>query len=247
MMPITERFLITSGTVLGGEHARLARNNQDAIGLSVAGETICGVVADGCSEGRASEVGANLAAHWLAAWGPRYARASGFEPRRFAPALARGLIRHLEPLARSLSATPGVDPAVVQELFLFTFLMVVMTDQRTTIFGVGDGVFSVDGATTVLDAGPGNAPPYLGYRLLAGCAGGAHDPAIHFDGATQALGAMLIATDGAADLDLPALLRDDSFLRNRTLLHKRLRVLAKERRLDDDTTAILIRRRSCGS
>lgn len=243
---MAERFLVTSGTVLGREHARLFRNNQDGIGLCVEDRVISAVVSDGCSEGGASEIGAKLAAQWLAAWGPLYGQATGFEPGRFVSALARGLIRHLDPFVRSLSTSPGIDPAVIQEFFLFTFLMLIMTEERTTIFGVGDGVFSVDGRTTVLDAGEENAPPYVGYRLVPGAVEPGreiYEPRIHFDGPTSSVDAILIGTDGAASLEVNELLEDQRFLRNRTLLHKRLRVLSTERRLDDDTTVVLVRRR----
>ena len=33
--------------------------------------------------------------------------------------------------------------------------------------GLGDGVFAVDGVVQVIGPFPENAPPYLGYRLVA--------------------------------------------------------------------------------
>ncbi len=225
---------------MGREHVRLSRNNQDGIGIGVEGSTIAAVVTDGCSEGRASEVGAKLAACWLAAWGPLYAQVFDLDPSGFVPALAGGLVRHLDPLARGLSVKPaGIDPALVQELFLFTFLMVVITEARTTVFGIGDGVYAINGRTTVLDPGPDNAPPYLGYRLV----GKSVEPRIHFDGPTVEVASVIVATDGAAGLSFDELLRDPKYLENPSLLHKRLNALgAVGGRFTDDTSMVMARR-----
>jgi hypothetical protein len=235
-----DSFSVTSGTIAGREHVRLSRNNQDGIGIAVDGEVIAAVVTDGCSEGRASEVGAKLAASWLAEWAPLYVRALERDPRRFVPALADGLLRQLEPFVRSMTAKPGIDPAIVGDFFLFTFLMLVITEVRTTVFGVGDGLFSIDGRTTILDSGADNAPEYLAYRLL----GRELEPTIHFDAPTIEVPSAIIATDGARELTLDEFFREPKYLENPTLLHKRLNALgAVQRRLFDDTSVVLVRRR----
>jgi hypothetical protein len=231
-------FRITSGTVVGREHARLCRNNQDGLGIAVEG-SIVAVVTDGCSEGRASEVGAKLAASWLAARGPHYVQAAELDPSRFVPSLADGLIRFLEPIAREISGR-DIDPALVQEHFLFTFLMVVISEARTTVFGAGDGVFAVNGVRIDLES-KDNAPDYLGYRLV----GRSVEPVIHFDGPTLEVQSLIVATDGARELDLEELL-EPKFLDNRSLLHRRLNALgAVKGKLFDDTTVVLVRRSPC--
>lgn len=222
----------------GREHVRLARNNQDGLGVAVEDGVIAAVVTDGCSEGRASEVGAKLAASWLAAWAPFHARAAEFDPRRFVPAIAGGLIRELEMFVCSLSAKPGIDPALIQEFFLFTFLMVVITEARATVFGIGDGLFAVDGVSTILDDGP--APRYLGYRLL----GRGVEPTIHFDAAICEVQSIILGTDGARELALEEFLIEPKYLDNPSLLHKRLNALGAVRgQLIDDTTLVMVRRR----
>jgi hypothetical protein len=245
LTPISSRYLVTSGTCLGREHARLGKNNQDGIGIFADPEVIAAVVTDGCSEGAASEVGAKLAAHWLASWAPLYARATGFVASRFVPALVRGLVRHLEPFVRGMSSLPGIDPLVVREHFLFTFLMALVRRDRTTVFGLGDGLFSVDGKTTILDPGPDNAPAYAAYRLVG--IGGAEDPVLHLDVETATYESLVLGTDGAAKLCLDGLVTDDRLLDNPSLLHKRLAARGTRERLYDDTTVVLIRRRPCTS
>jgi len=226
--------------MIGREHVRLSKNNQDGIGIAVEGTTIAAVVTDGCSEGRASEVGAKLAASWLASWAPLHAAVAELDPSNFVPSLAMGLIRYLDPFVRGLSSRPGIDPAVVQEFFLFTFLMVVITEARTIVFGCGDGLFAINGAVQIIES-PGNAPDYVGYRFVDRKV----DPVIHFDGPTREVQSAIVATDGARQVALDELLRDPKYLANKTLLHRRLNALGGQ--LIDDTSIVMVRRSPCGS
>jgi len=54
-------FDIAAASVIGREHARAGRNNQDALSLLAQGEVLAAVVADGCGSGAHSEVGAQIA------------------------------------------------------------------------------------------------------------------------------------------------------------------------------------------
>ncbi len=146
---------IALASVRGSEHARLSRNNQDAIarcGSAVA-------VADGCSEGRSSEVGARLVAGFIAR------RAA--ESTAFGAALANEVTDAVVAWLDALARGAGEIVPFVQEHLLTTFLCAVVRDGQALVFGVGDGAFSVDGRTQLLDAGPDNAPPYVAYRLVA--------------------------------------------------------------------------------
>jgi hypothetical protein len=149
------------------------------------------------------------------------------------------LISHLDPFVRGLSSKPGIDPAIIQEFFLFTFLMVVITEARTTVFGCGDGLFAVNGNTTIIESSD-NAPDYIGYRFVDRLV----EPVIHFDGPTIEVQSLIIATDGAKQIDLGELARDPKYLDNKTLLHRRLNSLGAQ--LFDDTSVVLVRRSRCG-
>mgnify|MGYP001949982463 FL=1 len=129
-------------------------------------------------------------------------------------------------------------PDVVAELFLFTFLVAVVGRRRAAVVGVGDGVVMVDGRVTVLDAGPDNAPPYVAYDVV----GAAHAaaPRVHYAGPADAFDSLVIATDGAVDLSLEEFATAPKYRRNTSLVHKRLRVLSRERCLADDTTVAAI-------
>src|SRR4051812_18994859 len=61
-------FAVSVASLIGREHVRLHRNNQDAAAVRIRGDVTVAVVADGCGEGAKSEVGATLAAEFLTNW-----------------------------------------------------------------------------------------------------------------------------------------------------------------------------------
>ena len=64
-------FDVAVASVLGSDHARVGRNNQDAA-LVVRGDRfLLGVVSDGCGSCHRSEVGAVLATRLVARWVPQ--------------------------------------------------------------------------------------------------------------------------------------------------------------------------------
>jgi hypothetical protein len=234
-------FVAAAGSIVGREHVRLHRNNQDGTAVRVTKECIVAAVTDGCSSGRSSEVGARLGAAWLAEWCPRL---WALEPEAtcFCRAAALYLAGFLADLGRSLTPSQESWRRIVNDYLLFTFLVAVVGRERTLVFGLGDGVYSVNGKTTVLDAGADNTPPYLGYRLV----GRRIEPLVHHSGPTEEIETLLVGTDGLAELGgrLQELELDPRYEKNPSLLHKRLVLLGEDSRLlRDDATAVLIRRR----
>src|SRR5262249_22450485 len=144
------------GTVMGGEHRRALRNNQDGLALSRDGAWCAVVVTDGCSSGRSSEVGARLGAAWLAQAITRAAPQASS-----ASALAEEIASGFGSWLRSLLAAFPEERhgELVAEMLLFSFLAAVVGPERAMVFGIGDGVVARDGVTTALSAGPDNAPP----------------------------------------------------------------------------------------
>lgn len=252
-----EPFVAVGGSMVGREHARLHRNNQDAVALAAGAWTVA-VVADGCSAGRASEVGARVGAAFVAARLGGLLDAAGGDPGAGARALGDALAEALGGLAGLLG---GDRSAQVADHLLFGFLAAAVGPERACVIGLGDGVYSVNGAAHALDPGPENAPPYVGYRLL-GRAELALDPGplvpvVHADLPTAELASLLIATDGATELlgdgaplrdggavrlgDLEA---DPRYAASPSALHRRLVSLGDVHgRLRDDTTVAVIRRR----
>lgn len=266
MAPFSSCLSVSTASVRGRDHLRLARNNQDAAAAYVGNDLLVAVVADGCSAGASSEVGARFAAAWLSRWVPRLVRAE--EPARvWIDGVSRALLAALSSMACALSPSRDDLPMVVHDFLLFSFLAVVVERERTVVFGAGDGIYAVDGESVVLDPGPQNAPAYISYALL-------DDPIdarfavreramLHREIATRDVRSVLVATDGVVEL-LDARgaedeLRDGTrrgdlaqfeharYARNPSLLQKRLTVLGDSGALfRDDTTIALVLRKENG-
>jgi hypothetical protein len=253
-MDLLERFAAVGGGAIGRAHARAYRNAQDAFAIAAGRDAIVLAVTDGCSSGAATEVGAALGARWLAENTARVAREETDGAAR-AAAVTAGLVAFLAKVRSALGATSESDPCVVGDLLLFSFLVALVEPERTLVFGVGDGVVMVNGDVHALDAGPENAPDYAAYALLGP---GSATPRVHHDGATSDLTSVLVATDGALDLErhaataidgvpqggLAQFTREARYVKNPSLVQKRLNVLGPiHGRLSDDTTIALAVRR----
>ena len=243
-MELSEKFALAAASLVGREHVRRNRNNQDAVAIETKGDRLVAVVADGCGEGSRSEVGAALGARFLAGWLLRSDHASS---AAWTEAAADALTEYLRGVARG-SWGPERERAFVAEHLLFTFLAAVVTPERWLVFGSGDGVVRANESTRAIDSGPDNAPEYLAYRLV----GRAVRPVVHAEGATEALRQLVIGTDGVAPLldgddAIARLTRDVLASGNPTLLQRGFVVLRdRERRIQDDATAVVIARRSVG-
>lgn len=224
-----------SASVIGREHVRLGRNNQDGhCCLSEAGLTV-GVVTDGCSSEPFSEVGARWGARALAHFTLELARTASLDA---VPALACSrLIGWLEAQVAALGGDGA--RALVEQYLLFTVLAVVQKGDQTLVFGSGDGSVWLDGRLLRLDSGPRNAPRYLGYRLL----GEDLEPQLHHLGAARRVA---VATDGLDDWlartpdGLATLLDDAVVWSNPVHLQRRLAVLHETERFTDDSTLVAL-------
>jgi hypothetical protein len=225
------RFETAAASVTGAAHLRAARNCQDAVSILRTNDALVLVVADGCGSAPHSEVGAKLGAAIVA---EELARTRDIEE-----AAARALSR-LEAVA---SAAAGPREAFILDHLLFTTVAAVIREDETVVVSAGDGVFSINGASSVIGPFEENAPPYLAYALLDGMPGCF---TVEHRIATSELTAVAIATDGAAGIatdTLAALHHDELVFRNPDALRRRLfRLTRGAGILDDDTTVALVRR-----
>lgn len=245
-MTLSDEFIAVAGSVTGRDHRRAERDGQDGVAVVVAGagEVVAAIVTDGCSSGRASEIGARVGAAWIAALVEQRFRGVVDEAgaRAASREVARELLVRLELLARSLDPRGDVSAARVDEALLFGFLAAVVTPAIAVVFGIGDGIVVAGGASTVIDPGPENAPPYVAYGLL----GAPLEPRIHLVVPTADVDVLAVATDGLVALDQAAiaeLVADPRYARNPSLLRKRLVVLSDDGRFADDATVAVVRRR----
>lgn len=251
-MTLTGSFLAVAGSVTGRDHRRAERDGQDGHAVVATEDVVAAIVTDGCSSGRASEIGARVGAAWLAALVEQRFRGMGDTDTAALEAAAADVtgevLARLELLARSFDAAGEIRAARVDQSLLFGFLVALVTPVTAMVFGIGDGIVMVDGVVTVLDPGPENAPPYLAYGLVGGSRA-CIEPRIHFVGPTASVEVLAVATDGAAplvhagDAALPALAADPRYVKNPSLLRKRLIVLSDRGTFSDDATLAVIQRR----
>jgi hypothetical protein len=259
-------FDIAAASVIGREHARAGRNNQDAFCLRTEGEVLAAVVADGCGSGPHSEVGAQLGARCVAqAALAVLGRGTPVEEPRFLEVVRTEVLDFLSSLTQRLGSS------LVGEHLLFTVVGAVVTPERTLVFSAGDGLWALNGEVHPLGPFPNNAPPYLAYGLLSPGAVPLERQALV---PTDEVMALMLGTDGAADLTklsearlperdepvgpLSQYWTDERYFKNPDALRRRLTLLGREsvqadftaRRmvrtpslLADDTTLIVLRRR----
>jgi hypothetical protein len=231
-------FAIAGGSVTGRHHLRLDRPNQDAWAVVRTPDVIALAVCDGCGSGRRSEVGAVIGARlWARALaGQAAAGADVADPAVWADARA-GIATTLRGLMTALGDDALVDHG------LFTSLVAVVTPVTTALYALGDGVVAVDDDVRVL--GPFDAPPYLGYDLVAPPA----PPTLFVTTPTATVSSLCLASDGAGELagDELADLCSAAAVRNPDGMRRRLAVLhrgadRRGARLADDTTVVAVRR-----
>lgn len=254
-MTLSGSFLALAGSVTGRDHRRAERDGQDGHAIVASADVVAAIVTDGCSSGRASEIGARVGAAWLGALVEQRFAGVGDETdaRAAVSDVTDALLLRLELLARSFDPAGELRVAAVDHALLFGFLVAVVTPRTAIVFGVGDGIVVANGVVTSIDPGPENAPPYLAYRLV----GGARDrmaPRIHLVAPTAEIDALTVATDGLAplvaaaaatgpDASLAALVADPRYVTNPSLLRKRLIVLSDRATFSDDATVAVVRRR----
>jgi hypothetical protein len=250
-------FGVTSGSVIGREHVRVGRNNQDGVAVRADDQRLAAVVTDGCSSSKFAEVGARLGAAFVAGDVLKKLRSGKTAGMDLAYASTRALVSYLDTLAKGLASDDAERDALIGEYLLFGFLCLAIDGQKACVFGVGDGVVSLNGEMKVLDPGPENAPPYVGYLLMRGPTRSA-SPELHVSSPVDHVETLMIGTDGLLDLDrtpdvalkdgerqggMEQFEEDDTLITNAGRLQRRLTLLGEvNRRMRDDTTVVVVRR-----
>lgn len=182
--------------MIGRDHRLIPKNNQDSWTIQDLGNTQFGIVADGCGSGAHSEVGARLGVQMLSkCFALQNESVKDFDWS----AIETRMLMQLEWLLPALADNRLL---AVQEQLLFTLLGVVFDDQTAAFFALGDGTIIVNGEALPLGRYPGNAPPYLGYRLISEVL--TIDPGLVkltpiLEVPTAQIDSFLIATDGIDD------------------------------------------------
>lgn len=205
-------FEAAAASVIGQMHRRRGRGGQDGHSTATGTGWAVAAVADGVSASGGSEIGARLAARWVAAAAAREL-AAGRDVATVAD-ISRwfdALTRRMASLAHDLS-WPGEAPIyAIADFFLFTLQIAVVDRVRYCVAGVGDGIVGVDGRFVVLEpeasAGPGGSAGVVGPSCPMYARVDAEDldhpidttVRLHLEGDRADFRRLVVATDGCLD------------------------------------------------
>jgi hypothetical protein len=202
--------------VSGARHLRMARNGQDAAASWVGDGAAAIVVCDGCGSGASSEVGARLGAQLVIA-GVASRLVRGERPSELWPGVRTQVTAMLGQVA---DAMPGDRETAIRDHLLFTIIAAAVAGDEACVWAIGDGAYDLGDRVRVLGPFTDNQPPYLAYELL-----GMPQPA-YLEVRDARAGSVMVATDGAAELDLAGLIAP-AVLAHPDGLRRRLAVLAR--------------------
>lgn len=203
-------FAVAGGSIIGTEHRRIDRPNQDTFAWRQTEELTIAVVGDGCGSSPYSHLGAQLAMPYLFSaierrWQIFHQRSRWhrlLQPHWLSwPDVQQDIKAGLNNL---LSDLDGSLVERVQAYGLFTLVGAVITPDETITFSFGDGVIALNGQITTIGPFPDNAPPYLGYALLdqnqVTLPGDLLRFQVHHEILTADVHSLLLGTDGVVAL-----------------------------------------------
>jgi len=237
---MTMRWDVAGGSVVGRDHARAGRNNQDAFAVRRAGDAVAAAVCDGCGAAAFSEWGARLGAELVA--GALARRADAPWDELWEPVRAETL----DGLRRAAALIGDTH-----EHLLFTIVAALARDGEAAAAAIGDGTVVWDGAI-LLSRDEEDAPAYLGHVLCGGGSAPLRPPLGEASrGPPSGVGRgfrvlaqgpcrqIALGTDGAETVAVSPLFDDDLVWKNPDGLRRRL---ARTGGLQDDATLVLLRR-----
>ena len=195
--------------MVGREHIRKGQNNQDALDWCCLEYATIAVVCDGCGSSSSSEVGAQLGAQiTVEAIAHHLLSSSSHSPHSpasdFWPHVQADIMARLQGIVTLLAADHQAKASIVQQHLLFTILGAVITPEAATVFGLGDGLFVLNGQVHTIGPFTNNAPPYLAYGLMhegkTEFASRDLQLQVHHQCPTAALQSLLLGSDGVEDL-----------------------------------------------
>lgn len=269
---LKDKLSVSVGSVIGFEHKRLGKNNQDGVCVEMTEKILTAVVCDGCSSSRDSEVGAKILARFVAKELLHLASLTKLKDvQEVFLELERRIILYIKNIVSEFKDSQRA----VDEMFLATIVGAVIDEMNTIVFSFGDGVISLNGEVEAIDED--NQPSYIGYKVYENYDVDTTDMnfIIRKEFPTEDLKILVIATDGAEELERKSentievlgkkqtigglnQFEDGKYLKNPSLLQKRLFQLNMDKVhidwegktmrkstgvLSDDTSIVLIKRR----
>jgi len=200
-----EAFELAGGTVIGKDHIRTGKANQDAIYLENNENWSLGMVADGCGSSDHSEIGAQIGVRLVAKSIRRQMnRLLGkvsYNDQKFWNRVSSDVTADIRTQVLQMCQIDEDFEFLVGNFYLFTIVGVLIANQGAVFFSFGDGVILINGEKTALGPFLKNAPPYLAYQLLETVFSGSG--LLNFriwEKPLDQLDNFLIGTDGTEDL-----------------------------------------------
>ncbi|TSC82144.1 MAG: hypothetical protein G01um101420_674 [Parcubacteria group bacterium Gr01-1014_20] len=202
---------VSGGSVIGKDHRRDGRNNQDAYFFKQGSGYAVALVADGCGSSRYSEVGSHIAVELVGSllleqalrfFCGRKEEEVATMPRPL-PIWERvrlDAVSNIRVLSNQMG--PSLSKSV-NDYFLFTLVGALITPIESYFFSIGDGVIFVNGEMIQIGPFENNAPPYLGYEIVGSDAHSGADAfhfKVHRSLPTENLDSFLVGTDGVMSL-----------------------------------------------
>jgi hypothetical protein len=152
----------------GRGHILRGINSQDGLKLyhgQAQGQTVTiGIICDGCSEGKNSEVGAKLAAEFLVREA-LYWFDLKIQTDLIPHLLYKELLQFMKNLVEQHKFVGQKDRvSYIKDTMLFTVVGFILTESAGVVFYAGDGTIVLDDAIWLIDAE--NRPMYPAYHLV---------------------------------------------------------------------------------
>jgi hypothetical protein len=189
-------FQLTSGTVMGVDHHRVGKPNQDAYKVFRKANLIAAVVCDGCGDPTCahSEFGSRFGAEFIAS-----GLVHGYQGSENHASLLQSVYGNLLSQMNEISKTIGTYNvhSSLSDFFLFTVVGCLVDNDISTFFSIGDGTIYINGEKLAgLGPYPNNAPPYVSYALCSSPPEESLAFTIHRQMRTDDLQTFLIGSDG---------------------------------------------------
>lgn len=163
-------FAVAGGSTIGRHHKESQKNNQDAFYYKKGGHLLVGVVCDGCSSAKASEVGSSLGSIIVAE--TVYNTLHHSMPEKTdsstlaSPSLWEAIRQQIIIKLLSVVHTIGGDTHdTIRDYFLFTIVGFAVTQKELIFFSIGDGYIVVNGIIERKGPFANNQPPYIAYDI----------------------------------------------------------------------------------
>lgn len=161
-------YVVRHAKRVGRGHLIEFKNCQDALkvydGQVDDRSVVIGFICDGCSEGEANEVGANLGVNFLIRRTLELLQ-SGLPIKSIPSVLYPDLVRFLRSVLSNYKFVDISDQVrFINDYLLFTVIGLIVDDSDGVIMVAGDGVFEVNGVATFIESD--NKPQYPAYNLI---------------------------------------------------------------------------------